>query len=78
MPIVEEVKFNVGRWDSDEHDRFLEALRIHGKNWDLIFSHVKTRDSTHCRAHGQKFFAKLIKFLNSGKHKDVMPPNEEA
>jgi SHAQKYF class myb-like DNA-binding protein len=69
---------NVGRWNSDEHDLFLEGLRIYGKNWDNICSHVKTRDSIHCRAHGQKFFAKLIKFLDTGKHKDVMPPNEEA
>lgn len=66
-PIVEQPKYNVGRWDSEEHDLFLEALRIHGKNWDDIATHVKSRDGTHCRAHGQKFFAKLIKFLNTGK-----------
>ena len=50
--IEEKPKFNMGRWDVEEHELFLEGLRIHGKNWDLIETHVKTRDATHCRSHG--------------------------
>ena len=42
----------MGRWDTEEHELFLEGLRIYGKNWDLIETHVKTRDATHCRSHG--------------------------
>lgn len=29
-------EFNVGRWSTEEHNLFLEALRIYGKNWDKI------------------------------------------
>ena len=40
-----------GRWMPDEHDRFLQAMRIYGKDWDAIEEYVGTRDSTHCRSH---------------------------
>ena len=40
-----------GRWNADEHDRFLQAMRIYGKDWDAIEEYVGTRDSTHCRSH---------------------------
>ncbi len=29
-----------------EHVRFLEALKLHGKNWKRIEDYVKTRTST--------------------------------
>lgn len=51
-------------WKEEEHDMLLEALRIYGKDWDLIEAHVKTRDSIHIRAHAQKFFKKIVAFLN--------------
>lgn len=53
---------NTGRWTEEEHERFLEAMRIYGKDWDAIEDYVGTRDSTHCRSHAQKFFHKLLKF----------------
>lgn len=56
-------QFNTGRWTPEEHDLFLEALRIDGKDWDLIEQHVKTRDAAHIRSHAQKFFSKLVRFL---------------
>ena len=34
-----------GRWSSDEHRRFIEALRIYGKDWQQIEDAVKTRSS---------------------------------
>lgn len=57
-------KQNVGRWTEDEHELFLEALRIYGKDWNSITVHVGSRDAAHCRSHAQKFFTKLNKFLN--------------
>ena len=56
-------KLNKGRWKPEEHNRFLEALRLYGKNWDKITSHIGTRDAAHTRSHAQKFFAKLTKYF---------------
>lgn len=42
---------NTGRWTRDEHERFLQAMRIYGKDWDAIEEYVGTRDTTHCRSH---------------------------
>jgi hypothetical protein len=56
----------------------LEALRIYGKNWEKMEGHVKTRDAAHCRSHAQKFFSKLIKFLDTGGHKEEMPAVDDA
>ena len=57
-------KYNVGRWTDREHELFLEALLIYGKDWDLIESHIQTRDAAHARSHAQKFFMKLAKYLD--------------
>jgi len=54
-----------GRWTDEEHERFLEALRLHGKDWELIEKHVGTRKAPNIRAHGQKFLEKLVKLLES-------------
>lgn len=51
----------LGRWSDEEHERFLEALRIYGKDWDKIQKHLGTRDAAHCRSHAQKFLIKLEK-----------------
>jgi MYB-related transcription factor LHY len=56
----------MGRWTEVEHEKFLEAMRIHGKDWDKIEEHVITRDATHCRSHAQKFFTKLIRYVEGG------------
>jgi len=52
-----------GRWSDDEHERFLEGLLIFGKNWDQVVAHIGTRDPVNVRSHSQKFFFKLIKYL---------------
>jgi len=63
---------------TEEHDLFLEALRINGKDWNKMEEHIQTRDAAHCRSHAQKFFTKLIKFLDSGGHKEEMPAIDDA
>lgn len=50
-----------GRWTRDEHFRFLEALKLFGKEWKNVQQHVGTRSSTQARSHAQKFFVKLQK-----------------
>ena len=47
-----------GRWRPEEHVAFLEAVRVHGKNWILVADAIKTRNATQVRTHAQKHFAK--------------------
>ncbi|CDW77869.1 UNKNOWN [Stylonychia lemnae] len=54
-----QVSTNQGRWNKQEHIRFLEALKLYGKNWRDVQKHVQTRSSTQARSHAQKFFVKL-------------------
>jgi SHAQKYF class myb-like DNA-binding protein len=49
-------KANVGRWTADEHIKFCQGLKIHGKNWKLVERHVVTRSGPQIRSHAQKFF----------------------
>jgi len=58
---------NEGKWTPEEHSRFLEALRVHGKDWDKIERHVETRNAKNIRSHAQKYLVKLVKMLEKGK-----------
>jgi SHAQKYF class myb-like DNA-binding protein len=53
--------YNCGRWNMDEHQRFIEAIMKYGNEWKLVQKHVGTRSSTQARSHAQKFFVKLKK-----------------
>ena len=55
------VKYSQGRWSKEEHYRFIEALKLFGKEWRRVQQHVATRTSTQARSHAQKFFVKLEK-----------------
>ena len=56
-----EGNYNTGRWQQDEHRRFIEALIKYGNDWKNVQKHVCTRSSTQARSHAQKFFVKLSK-----------------
>ena len=49
--IEDKKKFKTGRWTEAEHEKFLEALLIYGKDWDQIEAHIQTRDAAHARSH---------------------------
>eukprot|EP01018_Ginkgo_biloba_P028769 Gb_25658 [translate_table: standard] len=54
------------RWTEEEHQKFLEALKLYGRAWRRIEEHIGTKTAVQIRSHAQKFFSKLVK-ESSGK-----------
>eukprot|EP00829_Urostomides_striatus_P008425 TRINITY_DN1926_c0_g1_i2.p3 TRINITY_DN1926_c0_g1~~TRINITY_DN1926_c0_g1_i2.p3 ORF type:complete len:113 (+),score=52.67 TRINITY_DN1926_c0_g1_i2:64-402(+) len=42
----DEEKDKGGRWSKEEHELFLEALQLFGKDWKKVQQHVGTRTTT--------------------------------
>ncbi|CAI2377551.1 unnamed protein product [Moneuplotes crassus] len=61
----EKVGVNKGRWSSLEHFKFLEGIKMFGKDWKKLNLHIKTRTSVQIRSHAQKFFSKLSKEIKT-------------
>ena len=53
-----DAKFNSGRWNKDEHNKFLKGLIQYGNDWKMVQKIIKTRSSSQSRSHAQKFFLK--------------------
>ncbi|XP_040380425.1 protein REVEILLE 6-like [Oryza brachyantha] len=54
------------RWSGEEHDRFLHALMLFGRDWKRIEGFVATKTATQIRSHAQKHFLKARKFGLAG------------
>lgn len=59
--VVESGHEQTGRWTKQEHEAFLDALRMYGKEWKKVAAKVKTRTVVQTRTHAQKYFQKLQK-----------------
>ena len=54
---------HTGRWTKEEHDAFLTALQLYGKEWNKVATRVKTRTVVQTRSHAQKYFQKLQRVM---------------
>ena len=61
--VVESGHEHTGRWTKEEHESFLSALQLYGKEWKKVAARVKTRTVVQTRTHAQKYFQKLQKVL---------------
>ena len=61
-----------GRWNQDEHIRFIKGCLLYGNNWKKVKKYVKSRSSAQIRSHAQKYLIKLNKKYHTydfGKNK---------
>jgi SHAQKYF class myb-like DNA-binding protein len=56
MKQIIELDEKSGRWSRAEHRKFIEGLKLYGRNWKKISEIIKTRTSTQVRSHAQKHF----------------------
>ena len=56
--------YNTGRWNEEEHQKFLEGILEYGNEWKSVQKLVKTRSSTQARSHAQKFVLSIRKLMD--------------
>ena len=65
-------KYNQGRWNMEEHKKFIMGILEYGNDWKKVQKLIKTRSSTQARSHAQKFFLRIKNDLNLNVNKNVL------
>lgn len=67
-----------GRWTKSEHQRFVEGLKLFGKDWKKVEDYVGTRNGAQVRSHAQKFFKRLHREFTVDSKTQNIPANSHA
>ncbi|KAE9588285.1 hypothetical protein Lal_00003294 [Lupinus albus] len=61
------------KWTEEEHQKFLEALKLYGRGWRQIEEHIGTKTAVQIRSHAQKFFSKVVRESDSSAETSIQP-----
>ncbi|XP_062111006.1 protein REVEILLE 7-like isoform X2 [Humulus lupulus] len=61
------------KWTEEEHQKFLDALKLYGRGWRQIEEHVGTKTAVQIRSHAQKFFSKVVRGSTGNVEGSVQP-----
>ncbi|KAJ6764900.1 SWI/SNF COMPLEX-RELATED [Salix koriyanagi] len=61
------------KWTDEEHQRFLEALKLYGRGWRKIQEHVGTKTAVQIRSHAQKYFSKVVRESDGSNESSLKP-----
>ncbi|KAL6873535.1 hypothetical protein ACP4OV_013617 [Aristida adscensionis] len=62
------------KWTEQEHEKFLEALKLYGRSWRQIQEHIGTKTAVQIRSHAQKFFSKVVREPEASNAIEIPPP----
>ncbi|KAG4380676.1 hypothetical protein GLYMA_16G217700v4 [Glycine max] len=63
------------KWTEEEHQKFLEALKLYGRGWRQIEEHIGTKNAVQIRSHAQKFFSKVVRESEGSAESSIQPIN---
>ncbi|XP_028756628.1 protein REVEILLE 2-like isoform X2 [Neltuma alba] len=61
------------KWTEEEHQKFLEALKLYGRGWRQIEEHIGTKTAVQIRSHAQKFFSKVARESDGASESPIKP-----
>ncbi|KAL1318202.1 protein REVEILLE 7 isoform X2 [Arachis ipaensis] len=61
------------KWTEEEHEKFLEALKLYGRGWRQIEEHIGTKTAVQIRSHAQKFFSKVVRESDGSAESSIHP-----
>ena len=65
------------KWTAEEHERFLEAIKLYHRDWKRVTAHIGTRTVPQVRSHMQKFDMHVKQGLIPGWTEQDLPPSQK-